>query len=358
MSIVSAWYKKSAWLYLLWPLSLLYRALIAARRFYWLKVRQPSQWESNHPLPAVPVIVVGNITAGGTGKTPFVIALGKLLLQQGLRPAVISRGYGGEAPHLPFRVTPDSSPLEAGDEAVLIARSLKCLVVVDPVRTRARDTLLLNRECNVIISDDGLQHYAMARDIEIVIIDGSRGLGNELCLPAGPLREPRSRLRTVDYLVINGGDCKPYREDKTDCTEMHLRPQCWVNVRSGMRLALDGLPRERYGQIHALAGIGNPDRFFNTVASLDYQAVYHPFPDHHAFTAEDLQFAQASDDGGPLVLMTEKDAVKCLPFAGPNCWYLAVTAEMDGHFAQKLLTDIESRIDKSDKSDKRATHGS
>ena len=341
MSLETAWYKKSGWLYLLWPLALLFQFIAWLRRIYWLQIRQRST-EKN--VPHLPLIVVGNITVGGTGKTPFVIALGKLLKQRGMRVGVISRGYGGRAPHHPFRVKADSNPGESGDEAILIARNLQCPVLVDTNRTRALQALTASAECDVIISDDGLQHYAMPRDIEIVIIDGERGLGNKLCLPAGPLREPPSRLLRVDHVVINGGSCDRYRKQTKDCTMMQLQPLCWMNVRSAERMeleALSALAAVENGApaqvMHALAGIGNPQRFFNTVSSLGYDAVYHPFPDHYNFTEQDLQFGDNA-----IVLMTEKDAVKCSSFAGENCWYLTLEAQLDSDFVAKLVGEIEN----------------
>jgi tetraacyldisaccharide 4'-kinase len=337
MFLVTAWYKKSGWLYLLWPLALLFQFIASVRRFYWLQIRRNS---SADRLSGLPVIVVGNITAGGTGKTPFVIALGKMLQQSGMRVGVISRGYGGKAPHSPFRVTAESSPAQCGDEAVLIARNLQCPVLVDVQRSRALSVLAAGEECDVVISDDGLQHYAMVRAMEIAIIDGARGLGNRLCLPAGPLREPPSRLQQVDHVVINGGSCTPYQKLSKDCTVMQLRPLYWINVRSAQRMELNALPSPAAGQpgpqMHAVAGIGNPQRFFSTLSSLGYDAVCHPFPDHHGFTAADLQFGD-----NVIVVMTEKDAVKCAAFAGENCWYLAIEAQLEQDFALRLTGAIE-----------------
>jgi len=339
MLLVTAWYKKSGWLYLLWPLALLFQFIAYLRRIYWLQLRR---WSTDENAAHPPLIVVGNITVGGTGKTPFVIALGKLLMLQGMRVGVISRGYGGRAPHYPFWVEADSNPVESGDEAVLIARSLHCPVLVDANRTRALQAIAASGQCDVIISDDGLQHYAMARDIEIAIIDGERGLGNGLCLPAGPLREPTSRLLRVDHVVINGGSGQLYQNQIKDSTVMQLQPLCWVNLHSAERMELHELSAlltaqgARVPALHALAGIGNPQRFFTTVNSLGYDAVYHPFADHYNFTEQDLQFGADT-----IVLMTEKDAVKCSTFAGANCWYLAIEARLDPEFTQRLLGEIK-----------------
>ncbi|OGT71459.1 MAG: tetraacyldisaccharide 4'-kinase [Gammaproteobacteria bacterium RIFCSPLOWO2_02_FULL_57_10] len=333
MSIVDAWYRKSAWLWLLWPLSVLFTLLARQRRSRLEKSR-------GNAAAAPPVIVVGNITVGGTGKSPFVIALVKLLQANGIRPAIITRGYGGNAPCYPFKVTETSSVEEAGDEAVMIGRSVSCPVLVDAKRVRAVEKLRQENSCDVIISDDGLQHYAMARALEIVLIDGERLLGNGLCLPAGPLREPPSRLQEVDHVVVNGIEKDA---DITlagiERTSMQLRPTGWVNLRSGEQVALPDLPLTSTGLVHAIAGIGNPQRFFRTVQSLGYAPLCHPFPDHYRFTAQDLRFA-----AGHTVVMTYKDAVKCKSFAEADCWYLAIDAELTEEFRQRLLTDIRERI--------------
>lgn len=333
MSIVDAWYKKSTWLWLLWPLSLIFSLLARRRR---------SRLERSRATPegSPPVVVVGNITVGGTGKSPFVIALVKLLQESGLRPAIITRGYGGSAPHYPFWVTETASVEEAGDEAIMIGRSVSCPVVVDSRRTRAVEALRQEQSCDVIISDDGLQHYAMARALEIVLIDGERLLGNGLCLPAGPLREPPSRLQEVDHVVVNGEERDAGAVlGSLARTSMHLRPTGWVNLRSGEQVALQALPLTSTGLVHAIAGIGNPQRFFRTVQALGYSPLCHPFPDHYRFAPQDLRFA-----AGNTVVMTYKDAVKCKSFAEADCWYLAIAADLSEGFRQRLLTDIRARI--------------
>lgn len=332
MSIVDAWYRKSAWLWLLWPLSLFFTLLARQRRSRLEK--------SRGVIPAPPVVVVGNITVGGTGKSPFVIALVKLLQTNGIRPAIITRGYGGNAQSYPFTVTETSSVEEAGDEAVMIGRSVSCPVLVDARRVRAVEKLRQDGSCDVIISDDGLQHYAMARALEIVLIDGERLLGNGLCLPAGPLREPPSRLQEVDHVVVNGEAREAAATlQGIDWTSMQLRPTGWVNLRSGEQVALQDLPLTSTGLVHAIAGIGNPQRFFRTVQSLGYAPLCHPFPDHYRFTAQDLRFAT-----GNTVVMTYKDAVKCKSFAEADCWYLAIEAELTEEFRQRLLADIRETI--------------
>ncbi|MDP2141359.1 MAG: tetraacyldisaccharide 4'-kinase [Gammaproteobacteria bacterium] len=333
MSIVDAWYKKRAWLWLLWPLSLLFVLLARQRR---RRLERTRTTVAGSP----PVIVVGNITVGGTGKSPFVIALVKLLQEHGLRPAIITRGYGGNPPRHPFLVTETSSVEEAGDEAIMISRCVSCPVLVDSNRVRAIEALRQQQSCDVIISDDGLQHYAMARALEIVLIDGERLLGNGLCLPAGPLREPASRLQEVDYIVING-DCNDAKDTlgSTETASMHLQPTGWVNLRSGEKVALNALPVTATGNVHAIAGIGNPQRFFRTVQGLGFSPLCHPFPDHYRFTADDLRFA-----AGHTIVMTYKDAVKCKSFAEADCWYLAIEAELSEDFRQRLLTDIRGKV--------------
>lgn len=341
MTIVDAWYRKHTWLWLLWPLSALFTMLARQRR-----ARLQRAW----PLvpAAIPVVVVGNITVGGTGKSPFVIALVRKLQAIGLRPAVITRGFGGRAPHYPCFLDAASTVEEAGDEAIMIRRSVSCPVVVDRRRVRAIEALRKSQTCDVIISDDGLQHYAMPRALEIVMLDGERLLGNGLCLPAGPLREPATRLEEVDYVVVNG--------DSTATTlasgrygrkpAMHLRPTAWVNLRSGARVDLHSLPLAGSGRLHAFAGIGNPQRFFATVRALGYSPLCHPFPDHYRFGSQDLRFAS-----GNTVVMTQKDAVKCESFAGADYWYLAVEAELDSEFSAHLLQDISARIAAATQSD-------
>ena len=296
----------------------------------------------DHPLGCL-VVVVGNLTVGGAGKTPTVIAAVRCLQAAGRSPGVISRGYGrqADAPSV-LEVQPDSPAARVGDEPLLLRLRLKVPVFVGADRVAVASALLRSHPgVDVLVSDDGLQHYAMPRALEIVMLDGERLLGNGLCLPAGPLREPAVRLEEVDYVVVNG--------DSTDTVlasgrygrkpAMHLRPAAWVNLRSGARVDLHSLPLAGAGRLHAFAGIGNPQRFFATVRSLGYSPLCHPFPDHYRFGAQDLRFAS-----GNTVVMTQKDAVKCESFAGADYWYLAVEAELDSDFSAHLLQDISARI--------------
>lgn len=318
------WYKDlyvSGWMM---PWSMIYVDIIRFRRFlYNIGIFKRSK------LP-VPVIIVGNITVGGTGKTPLVIHLVQLLKDNGYNPGVISRGYSGEANQTPQTVTAESDTALVGDEAVLLAKRCACPVVVGVKRVEAAKHLLANHYCDVIISDDGLQHYALRRDIEIVVIDGDRRFGNGYCLPSGPLREPQTRIEEVDFVVVNGG--KQLQEGEF---AMQCQGQTWVNLLSGEQQPASYFQRSA---CHALAAIGNPNRFFAQIKAAGIETQNHPFPDHYVFTADDLQF----NDDKPL-LMTEKDAVKCVKFAQANFWYLPVTAQLPAAFSQQLLTLLKQK---------------
>ncbi|HDZ09017.1 tetraacyldisaccharide 4'-kinase [Pseudohongiella sp.] len=336
MFLVNAWYNKAGWLIVLRPLSLL---------FQWLAGRRRRQQEAAQTQAAVPVIVVGNIAVGGTGKTPLVLALCKALHDRGITAGVLSRGYGGSAPQYPFAVTPDSDVAHSGDEARLLRRHTQGPMMVDPQRNRGLQALISDGGCDVVISDDGLQHYRLWRDIEIVVVDGARGLGNGWCLPAGPLREPPARLAEVDYVVINGAN-RVFSEDElsageTPVTTMRLVPEVWVNVRTGARAALQELPLPTAGtgDVHALAGIGNPQRFFATLRELGVQADCHAYSDHHAYSAVELAYARDK-----VLLMTEKDAVKCEAFAGEHWWYLVVSAELEPGFSEAFCDQVANTL--------------
>ncbi|MCB1669889.1 MAG: tetraacyldisaccharide 4'-kinase [Pseudomonadales bacterium] len=337
-SLEKAWYRKAGWLLLLWPVSLLFQLLASIRRFYHSAVARSQR-------PAVPVVVVGNISVGGTGKTPLIIGLAKALRKAGLRPGIISRGYLGKAPDYPFIVEKNSSAEEVGDEALLIARSLgDCPMVVDPDRLRALEKLCSSFHCDVVLSDDGLQHYALPRDLEIVVIDGKRLFGNGMCLPAGPLREPVSRLRSVPYLFINGepeGDELPPELERAE--RLSLQPTFLVNLQTGEKKPFKGAPFNIGTTVHAVTGIGNPDRFFTLLSTLPYQVRRHDFPDHHPFSAADLE-ALAIDPRQPVV-MTQKDAVKCEQFAGRNYWYLAVEMKLPDAALASLLETIQGLVE-------------
>lgn len=319
-----AWYKEMYLSALIMPLSLLYLDVIRVRR--WLY--SVGMIKSTR-LP-VPVIIVGNLTVGGTGKTPLVVWLVELLRQQGYRPGVISRGYAGKVEQAPLIVSADSDPGKVGDEALLLARRCQCPVVVNPNRPAAAQHLLANFDCNILISDDGLQHYALQRDIEIAVIDGQRRFGNGYCLPAGPLREPQSRLQQVDLIVSNGDTAELEGEWQMQCRGQEL-----INLVSGERQPLADFKAD---SCRAIAGIGNPQRFFTQLADAGLNCETIAFPDHHAFVAADLDFK----DGKPL-LMTEKDAVKCRAFAQANHWYLPISAELTAGFSHQLLKLLKDK---------------
>lgn len=275
----------------------------------------------------VPVIIVGNLTVGGTGKTPLTLWLADLLKHHGYRPGIISRGYGGKKQSRPLIVGLETTPEEAGDEPVLIARRSGCPACIYPRRAEAGRTLLAATDCDILIADDGLQHYALARDIEIAVVDGVRGFGNGHCLPAGPLREPPARLETVDWVIYSG-------TGPENSIVMSLASNAAVNLANPeQHRPLDHFAGEK---TYAMAGIGHPQRFFDDLRRRGLAVESRAFPDHHAYRREDLAFAGSS----PL-FMTEKDAVKCRHFANLNHWYIPVQAQLPDAFGEQLLTQLK-----------------
>ncbi len=324
--LVNAWYQGHPALCLLRPLEWLYRAVVRRKRRRFVAGLSPS-----YRAP-VPVIVVGNITVGGTGKTPLILYLIEHCRARGLRVGVVSRGYGAQPPSLPWRVTAEQSAREAGDEPLLLVQRSGVALMIDPDRARAVRALLSAESLDLILCDDGLQHYRLARDLEMVLIDAARGLGNRRCLPAGPLREPQERLQSVDALLWNGAS-----SDSHEGFGFTLQPTALVNVASGERQALDFFPP---GQaLHAVAGIGNPQRFFRTLEALNWQPIAHAFADHATYSPAALAFSPSL----PL-LMTEKDAVKCRAFAQPDWWYLAVDARPSPAFSAWLDTQLDTLL--------------
>ncbi|MCX2800463.1 tetraacyldisaccharide 4'-kinase [Microbulbifer thermotolerans] len=310
---------------LLAPLEHLYRQVSARRR-------RAELAEPPAPL-SVPVIVVGNITTGGAGKTPLVAELGRWLRERGWNPGIISRGYGGRAKRYPYQVTAQSHPLESGDEPLMLHLITGLPVMVSPNRTEAAQALIDYHQCNVILSDDGLQHYKLWRSLEICVVDGQRGLGNGRMLPRGPLREPPERLREVDLVVSNGEAAEHVREQ---CGEllafsMQLQPAAWhqFNLDQISQLKLASGPGP--GPVYGVAAIGNPQRFFHELRQMGYQVMERPFPDHHQFSPQELQF-----DGVTPVIMTMKDAVKCRDFWQSHWWALEVSARLPDLFYQKF----------------------
>jgi tetraacyldisaccharide 4'-kinase len=337
-----AWYKNSTWLYLLRPLSYLF-TLLARRR----RAKQQNQTKAK---PKVPVIIVGNISAGGTGKTPVVIALVNALKKQGLNPAVVSRGYGGKAERYPLPVDANTDVLLSGDEAKLIATKTKVAVIVDPDRSAAVKYAIAHHNADIIVSDDGLQHYLMARTIEIAVIDGQRLFGNGQVFPAGPLREPISRLNEVDFVFLNGqkDEIENYQQLSPEsqrilekAVELSIQPTFFVNQSSQERKPYFGAPFNMGSKLQAVTGIGNPERFFALLDELPYDVKRYPFEDHYQFQSSDFEDL-AKDDHHPIV-MTEKDAVKCESFAGKNFWSLQVELKLP----EDLVVAIVKQLPKS-----------
>ncbi|NRB41701.1 MAG: tetraacyldisaccharide 4'-kinase [Pseudomonadales bacterium] len=326
--VEALWYRHKLLALPLLPLSWLFN-VIAVRRKKKLLDLQPSNDDSLAP----PVIVVGNITVGGTGKTPLVIAIIQFLQQQGFKPGVISRGFGGKAKY-PYQLNSHSTTQESGDEPLLIFTRCACPVVVSPKRCDAVRHLLADNDVDIIISDDGLQHYALARDIEICVVDGQRQLGNGYCLPAGPLREPASRLNSVDFIVMNGpqNTLAPKVVD-VEFTSMNLATQPLKALPASQNVAVPASTEV----VHGVAAIGNPQRFFDTLTQQGFTVETHRFIDHHHYQEHELLF----NDQHP-VIMTEKDAVKCLTFSGlKRHFYLPVEAVLADEFWQALLAKIE-----------------
>jgi tetraacyldisaccharide 4'-kinase len=322
------WYQKSISSKLLLPLSWLYCLLVAVRRrlYMWGML-------STVHFP-VPIIVVGNITAGGTGKTPLVIWLVEYLRSLGYTPGVISRGYGGKAQNWPQQVRSDSDPMIVGDEAVLLSRRCACPMAVGPNRVAAARALLDHSDCNIIVSDDGLQHYALGRDLEIAVVDGVRRFGNGYCLPAGPLREKQQRLHEVDFVVNNGLAGKG---------EHHMELVGHTAINMLEQTSCQEIPEFQGAEVHALAGVGNPSRFFDFLRKHGLNLIEHPYPDHHVFQQKEVLFQDGRE-----VLMTEKDAVKCTRFSTLHHWYVPVEARLDEKFSRKihlLLDQVQKRLD-------------
>ena len=319
--VVDSWYKKSLWLYLLYPFSLLFSYLTSRRRRKYIKNKEIS-YKSD-----IPIIVVGNLTIGGTGKTPLVKYIANELANKGYKPGIVSRGYGGKFKET-LQVTDETSVKETGDEAQILSK-LNFPFYIDRNRVRAVKKLTKDHNCDVIISDDGLQHYKMGRHIEIAVIDGKRRFGNNLTFPAGPLRESKNRLNSVDFIVNNSG---PTEEDEY---LMNISPSNFVHLKSGKSYSIDKWPM--HNQIHAVAGLGNPGRFFDLLDKLGFDSIRHPFPDHHNFSSSDIFYL----DHLPIV-MTEKDASKCKDFDNNKIWYLTIDADVTNKFIDKLDKKLKS----------------
>lgn len=333
---LEAAYGDASWLGLLRPLESLYCRVVQRRAESYARGRREI-WQA-----PVPVVVVGNVTLGGTGKSPLVAWLAHLLVERGWRPGILSRGYGGKAERYPLMVAPDTPADICGDEPRMLADQTGVPVVVDPDRPRGGKRLV-ELGCDILLSDDGLQHLALGRSLEIVVVDGHRGLGNGRCLPAGPLREPAERLKNVDAVIVNGELRHPL---PVAAYQMSLAPSGWRALGDGSESGSGKSERETVSRplrplpfqtpVHAVAAIGRPARFFETLEALDVEtATAHGFADHHCFSADEL----SDRDGQPLI-MTAKDAVKCQSLALSNAWVLDVEAVPDPLF----IAWIEQRL--------------
>lgn len=302
-----AWYSGAWWLWLLRPLEMVFRSVAVLRRQLYQR-RLLGRYR-----PERPVIIVGNITVGGTGKTPVVVALVEALRERGIAAGVVSRGYGATAGQFPHTVNDASTAEDCGDEPLLIYRRARCPCVVAPSRASAVRVLLQEFKVDVVISDDGLQHYALARDLEIAVLDARAGVGNGFCLPAGPLREPASRLQSVDFVL--------YRGSADPASGVRYEQDSLVNLVTGERRPVS--PEAVGRSIYAVAGIGQPLHFFDALAEQGFRVDSYAFSDHYRYTAADFSALQDRP-----IIMTEKDAVKCRDLAGDNAWYLEISARL------------------------------
>ncbi|RUR42599.1 tetraacyldisaccharide 4'-kinase [Vreelandella populi] len=329
MTLAQRWlkgaYNGSPWLMPLRPLGALYQRMMSRRKAAYQSGKKAT-WRAS-----VPVIVVGNITLGGTGKSPLVAWLGRWLATQGWSPGIVTRGYGGKAEHYPLHVKANTDPSQSGDEPVMLAQQTGLPVVADPKRSRGVQALI-DAGCNIILSDDGLQHLALERDIELVVIDGARGLGNQRCLPAGPLRESARRLESVDAVIVNG---EPRQPLSVSTTSMQLMPVCWRRLSNGERLPLTPLPFSL--PAFSVAGIGHPERFFTTLRAIGVEGEMRPLADHQRFNADIFASAQQRP-----VVMTAKDAVKCMEIAPLNSWVLEVEAVLPLEFEHWLTAKLSA----------------
>jgi len=330
--LTELWYREGAHASLLQPLGWLYRGLLAVRaRAYaasWLRSESAGR----------PLVVVGNLTVGGTGKTPLTIWLSRELAAQGLRVGIVSRGYGGRESRSPRSVEAGAQWREVGDEPLILARRSGCPTMVGSDRVAAARALAAR--VDVILADDGLQHLRLARDCEIVVIDGARGFGNGRVLPAGPLREPLARLARADALVVNGSaEHASFARALPGARLLEMRLVGEEALRVDEAAAPRPLAAWRGERVHAVAGIGNPARFFAALRAHGIGVIEHAFPDHHPLAAAELEFGD-----GLAVLMTEKDAVKCTAFAAPRLWYVPVNAQLAAADAQELLERVLAKV--------------
>ncbi len=335
--IEKLWYGKNKSFWLLLPFSFLYGLISCVRRQLY-KLGIFKSWQS-----PVPIIVIGNLSAGGNGKTPLAISLIEALKAKGLKVGLVSRGYGGKSNHYPLILDENTSTKQAGDEPVLIYHRTHVPVAVAPKRIDAVKALLDSHQLDVILTDDGLQHYALARDIEIVVVDGKRLFGNGWWIPAGPMRERRSRLKSVDLIIINGDSSEDFINQYPDRTfTMQLIPDHVVNLSTNKQCELSALHH-----IYAIAGISNPKRFFDMLTQMGADLVHtESFADHQNFTLPLLEKVVGTNQ---TLLMTEKDAVKCRQFALPNWWYLPIDAVIPDQVIEKIYSLFEEKKSQREK---------
>lgn len=337
--LLRMWYGKNHWYIIFLPLSWLFFVLILIRKNLFKRLSK------NLYQPICPVIIVGNISVGGTGKTPFIVWLANYLTTKNKRVAILSRGYGGVIGDTPVEVSKNSDADIVGDEPIMIATKTNCLVIVHPDRNLSCK-YIAKRKIDVIICDDGLQHYKLKRDYEIVVIDEERMFGNGRLLPAGPLREPISRLKNVNLKLsqISMSLDKYDRQNlRSNLNTFYLVGDTAVNINSGQRMQLSEFVGKK---IHAVAGIGNPDRFFNMLERQGLEADKHYFRDHQKYSANELSF----NNDGLDILMTEKDAVKCKTIDNDRLWYVPVDLVIDEDENQWLI-DIDNIVNKRDIND-------
>ena len=308
-----------------YPLSIIFNLISKYRR----RKLSKTSWK-----PSVKTIVVGNLTVGGNGKTPFVIWLVNTLKRSGFKPGVISRGYKSTSKKFPLHIDSNTDVYHSGDEAKIISNSTNCPVVVGPKRVNSAKYLLDNFDCDVLITDDGLQHYALGRDIEIAMVDGIKKFGNQLTLPAGPLREPVNRLEEVDFVINTNSFFKNESQRKDNEYLMKYKPISWVNIYTKRAYDIQDWPFQK--MVHAVAGISNPNNFFSSLRSLGFDVIEHIFPDHYNFSKNDFE-----ELNNLPVVMTEKDAVKC-EYLNDNFWYLKIEAQISDNLEKEIVKKIKS----------------
>ena len=339
-TIEKIWHSKPIASMPLWPFALIFWSLSIVRKNL---LRASVKAETK-----VPVIIIGNISVGGTGKTPILLELAHYVISQGLKVGIVSRGYGGKKASYPVSVSADSEVAEVGDEALMLAKSINVPIVVDPDRRRGLRALVASNTIDVVLSDDGLQHYQLERALEIVVVDGARLFGNKLLLPAGPLRESVGRLNTVDFVLTNGSkdeleivkcEAKRFKYFNTNSFfSTSVTPLFFENLLSGDRRAYAGAPFKIGSELQVVSGIGNPQRFYSLLEGLPYGLKIFEFPDHHQFSLQGLE--KAGVDFFQPIVMTDKDAVKCVNFADKNFWSLVIKLELDPNFLSAFMKSL------------------